>query len=196
MFFFFRFILIIVQAATTSTKISDAYQNNELRPFSTGASVPYVTARFSYNNLPNTFVVGDGGRTSNKKYINQPLKANTEYILFVRFFETEVLFVFFISTILRPFWLVVAQWSIRGQLHTQIKRTAWLLRPVTRLEHRWTIVASVNKVELAIIDNVELDYKPSILCLFRNCTTRLCGAKPLRLTQDHQVSYQLMKNLI
>ena len=110
MWFFFRSILIIIQAATASTKISDAYQPNQLKPFSADSSDPYVTAGFNYDNLPQTFVVGDGGTYTlgNKNYINQPLKANTPYILFVRFIETEVLFVFFISTLLCAFWLVAA----------------------------------------------------------------------------------------
>ena len=108
--FFFRSILIIVQASTSSKKNSDTYQHNQLKPFSADSSDPYVTAGFSYDNLPKTFVVGDGGTYTldNTNYINQPLKANTPYILFVRFIETEVLFVFFISTMLCAFWLVVA----------------------------------------------------------------------------------------
>ena len=92
--------MIIVQASTSSKKNSDTYQHNQLKPFSADSSDPYVTAGFSYDNLPKTFVVGDGGTYTldNTNYINQPLKANTPYILFVRFIETEVLFVFFIST--------------------------------------------------------------------------------------------------
>ena len=89
---FFRSILIIVQATTSSKKNSGTYQPNQLKPFSADSSNPYVTADFSYDNLPKTFVVGDGGtyKLDNKNYINQPLKANTPYILFVRFIETEV----------------------------------------------------------------------------------------------------------
>ena len=97
--------MIIVQASTSSKKNSDTYQHNQLKPFSADSSDPYVTAGFSYDNLPKTFVVGDGGTYTldNTNYINQPLKANAPYILFVRFIETEVLFVFFISTMLCAF---------------------------------------------------------------------------------------------
>ena len=119
MWFFFRSILIIIQAATASTKITDAYQPNQLKPFSADSSDPYVTAGFSYDNLPKTFVVGDGGtyKLDNTNYINQPLKANTPYILFVRFIETEVLFVIFISTMLCDWLLACCPRTIRRQSH-------------------------------------------------------------------------------
>ena len=99
--------------------ISDTYQPNQLKPFSAGSSDPYVTAGFSYDNLPKTFVVGDGGtyKLDNTNYINQPLKANTPYILFVRFIETEVLFVIFISTMLCDWLLACCPRTIRRQSH-------------------------------------------------------------------------------
>ena len=81
------------------TKNSDVYQSNQLKPFSAGSSDPYVTAGFSYDNLPQTFVIGDGRSYTlgNKNYINQPLTGNTAYILFVRFIETEVIILICLS---------------------------------------------------------------------------------------------------
>ena len=81
------------------TKNSDVYQSNQLKPFSADSSDPYVTAGFSYDNLPQTFVIGDGRSYTlgNKNYINQPLIGNTAYILFVRFIETEVIILICLS---------------------------------------------------------------------------------------------------
>ena len=55
---------------------------------------PYITAYFkaeARNRLK--FVIGTGGEYTyqNKKYVNQPLRPNTNYIVFLRFLENEVI---------------------------------------------------------------------------------------------------------
>ena len=64
--------------------IRSSYQRN--------VKVPYVTAYIKADVLPWTFVIGDGREynSEDKKYLNQPLKQNSKYIAFLRFYENEV----------------------------------------------------------------------------------------------------------
>ncbi|CAB3999522.1 Hypothetical predicted protein [Paramuricea clavata] len=52
---------------------------------------PYVTAYLKADVLPLTIVIGDGNEynSEKEKYINQPLKLNSIYIAFLRFFESQ-----------------------------------------------------------------------------------------------------------
>ena len=110
----FRSILVIVQAATNKKKTSDLYASNEVKPFSAGSSDPYVTAGFKHSNLPTTFVIGDGNSYTfgGENYINQPLKENTIYILFVMYIESEVKFLL---------WYLVQVWYLDFNIYFNIR---------------------------------------------------------------------------
>ncbi len=85
--------MVIVQIATkTPTPVEDI-KKSDLKPYQDNTQDPYVTAYLKADVLPLTFVIGDGkeyNNSTNKKYVNQPLKQNSSYIVFLRFFENQV----------------------------------------------------------------------------------------------------------
>jgi hypothetical protein len=88
--------MVIVQNATSSQTPSRNIETNKLKHYKTNAQDPYITAVFKADILPTTFVIGDG-KTYEKEsydekesYLNQPLRQNTNYTVFLRFLENEV----------------------------------------------------------------------------------------------------------
>ena len=89
--FFIKEVMIIVQIASkTPTPVEDI-QTNDLKPFQANTQDLYITAYFKADVLPLKFVIGDGKeyKFENERYINHPLKQNSSYIVFLRFFETK-----------------------------------------------------------------------------------------------------------
>ena len=86
--------MVIVQNDKKSAKPVQDIETSNLKPYQTNTKDPYVTAYFKTNVLPVTFTIGDGKgyfiNSGKEKYINQPLKQNSSYIVFLRFFETKV----------------------------------------------------------------------------------------------------------
>ena len=88
--------MIIVQIAPeTPTAVKDI-KTDVLKPYQNNSQDPYITAYFNTDNLPLTFVIGDGKEfdLKNKSYYNHPLEQNSSYIVFLRFFETKVNHIF------------------------------------------------------------------------------------------------------
>ncbi len=84
--------MVIVHIATkTPTPVEDI-KNRDLIPYLANTQDPYITAYLKADLLPLTFVIGDGKRYNfeNKNYFDQPLKQNSSYIVFLRFFENQV----------------------------------------------------------------------------------------------------------
>ena len=84
--------MVTVQIATkTPTPVEDI-KTRDLKPYQANTQDPYITAYLKADVLPLTFVIGDGKEYSstNEKYVNKPLKQNSSYIVFLRFFEIEV----------------------------------------------------------------------------------------------------------
>ena len=87
-------VMVVVQIAPkTLTQVEDI-QTTDLKPYQTNTKDPYVTAYFKADILPLTFVIGDGKeyKFESKRYINHPLKQNSSYNVFLRFFETKDLY--------------------------------------------------------------------------------------------------------
>jgi hypothetical protein len=84
--------MVIVRIATKSPAPVENIQTNDLKSYQTSTQDPYITAFFEAAILPFTFVIGDGKKYSSDKetYFNQPLKQNSSYIVFIRFFENQV----------------------------------------------------------------------------------------------------------
>jgi hypothetical protein len=84
--------MVIVQIASDNPKPVESLRGNNLKPYQANTQDPYITAYLKTDALPLTFVIGDGKEYNSEKqiYFNQPLKQNTSYILFLRFFETQV----------------------------------------------------------------------------------------------------------
>ena len=89
----FRDVLIIVQSAPNNPTSSGNLRTSDLKPYQKNIKDPYVTAYLKANVLPRTFVIGDGKKYNSEKetYLNQPLRQDSNYIVFVRFLENEVL---------------------------------------------------------------------------------------------------------
>ena len=85
--------MVIVQIATKTPISVEDIKKSELKPYQDNTQDPYVTAYLKADVLPLTFVIGDGkeyNNSTNEKYVNQPLKQNSSYIVFLRFFENQV----------------------------------------------------------------------------------------------------------
>ncbi|CAB4004623.1 Receptor-type tyrosine- phosphatase F [Paramuricea clavata] len=85
-------VMVIVHNATAGSSIPSAnFQTNNLGPFQENIQDLYVTAYLKADVLPLTFVIGDGKEynSEKQKYFNQPLKQNSSYIVFLRFFESN-----------------------------------------------------------------------------------------------------------
>jgi hypothetical protein len=84
--------MIIVQVAPKINEVEDIGES-DLKPYQANTQDPYVTAYLKADVLPLTFVIGDGMQYNSEKqrYSNQPLKQNSSYIVFLRFFESPVI---------------------------------------------------------------------------------------------------------
>jgi hypothetical protein len=86
--------MIIVKDAPKNRGVEEIGES-DLKPYDANTRDPYVTAHLKVDDLPETFMIGDGKEYNSKiqKYLNQPLKQNSSYIVFLRFFESQVNFV-------------------------------------------------------------------------------------------------------
>lgn len=87
--------MIIVQNTKSSSTRSENLRTIDLKPYQKNTQDPYVTAYLKADVLPLTFVIGDGKEynSEKEKFANQPLKKNSNYIVFLRFFENQVILV-------------------------------------------------------------------------------------------------------
>ena len=88
--------MVIVQIASKTPTPVENIQTNDLKPYQNNTHAdPYITAYFNTDNLPSKFVIGDGKEYEfkNRSYYNHPLRQNSSYIVFLRFFETKVNYV-------------------------------------------------------------------------------------------------------
>ena len=91
-FKYFREVMVIVESSIRSSVRSENLMTNDLKTYLTDTEDPYVTAYFKADVLPLTFIIGDGKEYNSEdgNYTNQPLKQDTNYIVFLRFFEKQV----------------------------------------------------------------------------------------------------------
>jgi hypothetical protein len=84
--------MVIVQIDSNNSKPTESLRGHNLKPYQANTQDPYITAYLKTDALPLTFVIGDGKEynSEKQKYLNQPLKQNTSYIAFLRFFENQV----------------------------------------------------------------------------------------------------------
>ena len=87
-------MMVIVQSVTGGQTPSGNIKTSDLKPHQTDIQDPYITAYLKADILPLTFVIGDGKvyNSEEEKYLNQPLKQNSNYVVFLRFFESQVNF--------------------------------------------------------------------------------------------------------
>ncbi|CAB4042861.1 tenascin-like isoform X4, partial [Paramuricea clavata] len=88
---YIREVMVIVQNAKMTSTLSENIKTSDLKPYRENMNDPYITAYLKADVLPLTFVIGDGKEynSEQEKYINQPLKLNSSYIVFLRFFESQ-----------------------------------------------------------------------------------------------------------
>ena len=84
--------MVIVQIATESSTPVEKILTNDLEAYKTNTQDPYIAAYFKTDSLSLTFGIGNGSEHyyNSQKYINEPLKQNSRYIVFLRFFEKKV----------------------------------------------------------------------------------------------------------
>ena len=93
-FFVFSKLMVIVRIASrNNSRPVDNIKTDELKPHQPNKADPYIAAYFNVDSgTPTTFVIGDGKtyEFDNIDYTNSPLKENSSYIVFLRFFGKEV----------------------------------------------------------------------------------------------------------
>jgi hypothetical protein len=84
--------MVIVQLVTSSQTPSGNIKTSKLKAYQTNTQDPYITAYLKPDVLPLTFVIGDGKEYNceKEKYFNQPLDQNSSYLVFLRYFESQV----------------------------------------------------------------------------------------------------------
>jgi hypothetical protein len=84
--------MVIVQIATKSPTPVEKIPTNDLKAYTSNTQDLYIAAYFETDILPLTFEIGNGSEHyhNSQKFMNQPLKQNTSYIVFLRFFENKV----------------------------------------------------------------------------------------------------------
>ena len=82
----------MVIVATENGRMVENIRTNELKPYQNNTKDPYITAYLTAGVLSLIFVLGDGKEynSAKEKYFNQPLKQNSSYIVFLRYFENQV----------------------------------------------------------------------------------------------------------
>ncbi len=86
--------MVVVQNVPSSQAPNEDIKTSDLKPYQTNTQDAYITAYLKADVLPLTFVIGDGKEynSEREKYFNPPLKQNSNYIVFLRFFESQVKF--------------------------------------------------------------------------------------------------------
>ena len=84
-------MIVVVQSVKSGQTPSENIKTSDLKPCQTNKQDPYITAYLKANVLPVTIAVGDGKEynSEKQKYVNQPLKQNSNYVVFLRFFESH-----------------------------------------------------------------------------------------------------------
>ena len=86
-------MVIVRVASRNNSRPVDDIKTDELQPYHPNETDPYITAYFKvHSGTPSTFVIGDGKtyEFDDRNYTNNPLKQNSSYIVFLRFFGNEV----------------------------------------------------------------------------------------------------------
>ncbi|XP_028399358.1 uncharacterized protein LOC114522809 [Dendronephthya gigantea] len=85
-------VMVIVQSSANDQVSSKDIKTSDLKNFQSNTRDPYITAYLKADVLPLMFVIGDGKsyRSEEENYHNQPLTANSNYVVFLRFFESLV----------------------------------------------------------------------------------------------------------
>ena len=90
----FRDVMVIVQITPNNPRAVEKIKTSDLKPYEKNTRGPYVTGylKASVADPYSKFVIGQGNRyySTKEKYFNQPLERNTSYIVFLRYFESQV----------------------------------------------------------------------------------------------------------
>ena len=84
--------MIIVQLAPIRSQPVEEIKTSDLKPYRENTEDPYVTAYLKAVNPTSEFIIGDSKwyNSEKERFFNHPLKENTSYIVFLRFFESQV----------------------------------------------------------------------------------------------------------
>ena len=84
--------MVIVESSIKSPIQSKNLRPSDLKPYQENIKGPYITSSIKADALPLMFVIGDGKEYNSKdqQYFNQPLQQNSNYIVFLIFFENQV----------------------------------------------------------------------------------------------------------
>ncbi|XP_028416881.1 uncharacterized protein LOC114541103 isoform X2 [Dendronephthya gigantea] len=84
-------VIVIIQRAASSVTSSESIETNDIKSYQRDTKDPYVTAYLKRDVLPLSFLIGDGKEhnSETEKYFNNPLNPDSNYIVFLRFFESK-----------------------------------------------------------------------------------------------------------
>ena len=89
-----RDVMIIVQITPNNPQAVEEIETSDLKPYEENTRGPYVTGylKASAADPSSKFVIGQGNtyHATRETYFNRPLERNTSYIVFLRYFESQV----------------------------------------------------------------------------------------------------------
>ena len=89
-----RDVMVIVQITPNNPQAVEEIKTSDLEPYKENTRGPYVTGYLNASaaDPSSKFVIGQGNTYSSTKetYFNRPLERNTSYIVFLRYFESQV----------------------------------------------------------------------------------------------------------
>ena len=89
-----RDVMVIVQITPNNPQDVEEIKTSDLKPYEENTRGPYVTGylKASAADPASKFVIGQGNtyHSTKETYFNRPLERNTSYIVFLRYFESQV----------------------------------------------------------------------------------------------------------
>ena len=85
--------MVVVKTAVENPTPVEKIKTSDLKAYKEDSEDPYITAYLKADRLPlMSFVIGDEKKYNSEStmYVNKALKKNSSYIVFLRFFESEV----------------------------------------------------------------------------------------------------------
>ena len=85
--------MVIVQITPNNPQAVEEIKTSDLKPYEENTRGPYVTGYLKASAVdPVSKAIGEGNtyRSNKETYFNRPLERNTSYIVFLKYFESQV----------------------------------------------------------------------------------------------------------
>ena len=84
--------MVIVQITPNNPQGVEKIKTSDLKSYEENTQGPYITGYLKAADPSSKFVIGQGDmyHSTKETYFNRPLERNTSYIVFLRYFESQV----------------------------------------------------------------------------------------------------------